>query len=84
MPTNPERAVPWMRTLHFVQTLALAEALDGTRTVPQAAQAINIGVKTAYRVMAMLRVSAQQFPDMVQIARERRGRHVYYWVDIVV
>jgi hypothetical protein len=45
---------------------------------------VNIGVKTAYRVMTMLRVSAQQFPNMVQIASERRGRHVYYWVDIVV
>ena len=84
MPANPDRAVPWMRTLHFVQALALASALDGSRTVREAAATVNIGIKTAYRVMAMLRVSAQQFPNMVQIARERRGRHVYYWVDIVV
>ncbi|MFC1482495.1 hypothetical protein ACFL51_01685 [Myxococcota bacterium] len=58
--------------------------LDGTRTVPEAAELAGlINPTIGWRIMASLRYLATEQPELVELVERREGHKVYYTVRLL-
>lgn len=81
--SDPETAATWRRTKHLRETLALARFLDGSRTVPEAAELAGVPTVSAWRVLASLRHLATNEPDLVRLQEKRDARKAYHRVELL-
>lgn len=85
MPGKDARtAASWRRTRHLGEALSLVCALDGSRTVAEAAEQVGLANATlGYRIMASLRYLAMEQPELVKLEEKREGHRVVYTVDLL-
>jgi hypothetical protein len=81
---SSQTAASWRRTRQLKHTLMLASLLDGTRTVPEAAEELGMTKQTAYRILASLRNLAEECPDFVEHDESKVGRNVLhcFWIKV--
>ena len=75
----PHPAWEWRRTRHLRDALALAYYLDGTRTVSEAAELVDISRRTAMRILSALRAIEEEH-DLATAPTGTRPR-VELWPD---
>lgn len=81
---DPQTAATWRRTRHLGEALSLISYLDGSRTVPEAAEQAGLPNPTiGWRIMASLRYLATEKPELVNLVEQREGRKVYYTVELL-
>ena len=79
---DPETAAGWRRTKHLKETLTLVQYLDGSRTLPEAAELAEVPVQTAWRILAVLRYLATENPELVELEVRRQGRIAFHTVRL--